>query len=236
MTVPLILALTGLYRGGMCPTLTKEICLEQPGYVILATMDHMVKKWYIWKTEYGTYTVAGNANTAMNVQVIRFADALLLAAECAVHEGQLELARAYVNRIRQGIIDNSDNPLHWVKKYMPGTTDQWSTENAANYQIGTFDEGLPNDPFINMESTLVTIHFERALELGTDSHRFFDVARSGKGESILNLFIATDKGNFDYLADGIYTDFPEMYLPIPRDAVDRSQKEGVNTLTQNPGY
>ena len=87
-----------------------------------------------------------------------------------------------------------------------------------------------------METALDAILYERALELGTEGHRFFDVARFGKGENIFNLFIETDKANFDYLADGLYTDFPDMYLPIPRDAIDRSQKDGKNTLTQNPGY
>ncbi|MBN2480578.1 MAG: RagB/SusD family nutrient uptake outer membrane protein, partial [Bacteroidales bacterium] len=211
-------------------------CLDYgdfPGASWIRNQSHggpyMVKKWYIWKSEDGTFTAPGRRNTAMNIPTIRFADVLLMAAECAAQEGQLELARTYVNRVRQRMIDNSDDPMNWVKR-ADGVT------NAANYDIGTYDAGLPNDPFLAKATALDAILYERALELGTEGHRFWDVTRFGEGEYIFNLFINTEKARFDYLSEAVYTDIPDSYHPIPRDAIDRSQKGGVNTLTQNPGY
>jgi hypothetical protein len=196
----------------------------------------MVKKWYIWKSEDGTFTPAGRRNTAMNIPTIRFADVLLLAAECEARVGSLDNARALVNRVRQRMVENSDNPMHWVKKYLPGTTDQWSTENAANYRIGIYPTGGASDPFQAQQTALEAILYERTLELGTEGHRFWDVVRFGMGEELFNLFIDTEKARFDYLTEGVFTDVPDSYHPIPREAIDRSLKGGVATLTQNPGY
>jgi hypothetical protein len=218
-------------------------CLDYgnfPGASWIRNQSHggpyMVKKPYIWKSQDGTYTSPGNRNTAINANVIRFADVLLLAAECEARVGSLDNARTLVNQVRQRMIDNSDNPMHWVKKYVAGTTDQWTTENAANYQISIYPTGGADDPFQAQATALDAILFERTLELGTEGHRFWDVTRFGEGEYIFNLFIQTCKTRFDYLSEGVYTDAPDAYLPIPRETVDRSQKGGVPTLTQNPGY
>ena len=127
--------------------------------------------------------------------------------------------------------------MNWVKKYVAGTTDQWSTDDAANYRIGLYPaDGSAADAFTSKASALNAILYERALELGTEGHRYFDVTRFGMGEEIFNLFVSVDKSRFDYLNDAAYTDNPDKYQPIPRDAIDRSRVGDKNTLTQNPGY
>ncbi len=204
-----------------------------PGSSWLRNQNHggpyMVKKWFIWKREDGTFTAAGTRNTAMNTDIIRFSDVLLLAAECEARAGSLDNARALVNRVRKRMADNSSSPTHWVKK-ADGVT------NAANYRIGLYPAGGPKDPFLARESALDAILFERALELGTEGHAFYDIVRFGKGAEKFNAFIAAEKGRFDYLSAAVYSDVPDAYLPIPRDAVDRSKVNGVATLKQNPGY
>ncbi len=205
-----------------------------PGKSWIRNQDHggpyMLKKWYIWKSEDGTFTAPGNSNTAMDIPVIRFADVLLFAAECEARVGSLDKARDYVNQVRKRMQDNSTSPTHWVKK-ADGVT------NAANYRIGLYpSDGSAKDAFTSREKALTAILYERALELGTEGHRFYDVARFGKGEELFNLFITTDKVRFDYLKEAVYTENPDRWLPIPRDAIDRSKLAGKATLTQNPGY
>ena len=173
----------------------------------------------------------------MNVPVIRFADVLLMAAECEAQVGSLDNARTHVNTVRQRMISNATSPMNRVKKYVDGTTNQWSTVDAANYRIGLYpDDDSPSDAFTSKADALNAILYERSLELGTEGHRFWDVTRYQEGEYIFNLFIDTEKTRFDYLSDAVFTEVPDSYHPIPRNAIDRSQKDGVNTLTQNPGY
>jgi hypothetical protein len=177
----------------------------------------------------GVYSGEGNAHVAVNVPIMRFADVLLLAAECAAHEGQLELARTYVNRVRQRMIDNADNPENYVK------LDDGIT-NAANYRIGIYSADSPNDPFASSESALEAILYERTLELGFEGHRFFDLVRFGKDVEEVTAFLNYSKQRFDYLNEASYDLPTDRLLPIPRDAIDLSLKDGVKTLKQNPGY
>jgi hypothetical protein len=65
---------------------------------------------------------------------------------------------------------------------------------------------------------LEKIYDERRMELATEGHRYFDLIRTGKAESVLSNY------NWDPTVD--------RYLPIPQNEIDASQ----NALVQNPGY
>jgi starch-binding outer membrane protein, SusD/RagB family len=190
---------------------------------------YITKKWFIWKSQAGTYTTVGSPKTAINLPVIRFADVLLLTAECEARTGTLDHARDLVNRVRQRMIDNKESPKNRVKK-ADGITD------AANYRIGLYPSGGPRDPFQSKETALDAILYERTLELGTEGHRFYDVVRFGKGEEIFNAFLVTESERFDYLAGHVYSDIPDALMPIPTEVIEKSLKDGKLTLTQNPGY
>ncbi len=206
---------------------------DMPGKAWIRDQAHggpyITKKHYVYNDENGTYTSTEyNLRNAINVNIIRFADVLLMAAEVEARVGSLDNARSYVNQVRQRMVDNSSSPDHWVKE-SDGVT------NAANYNIGTYPNGGANDPFQAQSSALDAILFERTLELGTEGHRFYDVVRFGKGEEIFNDFIAAEEERFDYLGGNSYEE-TDGFLPIPRDAIDKSLKEGEFTLKQNPGY
>jgi hypothetical protein len=127
------------------------------------------------------------------------------------------------------MVDNSSSDQHWVKK--TGTT-----INAANYRIAIYPTGGAYDPFQSIATALTAILQERALELGTEGHRFFDVTRFGKGEEIFNAYAAKTKIRYSLIKDASYVESVDRYLPIPQIAIDRSRLGDEFTLTQNPGY
>ena len=211
-------------------------CLDYglfPGSTWIRDQPHggpyISKKGFIWKSQAGTYTTVGSSKTAININVIRFADVLLLAAECQARTSSGDLGRAYVNRVRQRMISNSTSTKNRVKK-ADGVTD------AANYRIGLYPTGGSKDPFQSRTKALDAILFERALELGTEGDRFYDVVRFGKGEEIFNAFLAAEQERFDYLRGHTFTTIPDAYLPIATDVIEKSLYNGAYTLTQNPGY
>lgn len=65
---------------------------------------------------------------------------------------------------------------------------------------------------------LEDIYTERRMEFATEGHRYFDLIRTGKAESVLTQY------NWDPTTD--------LYLPIPQNEIDASQ----GALVQNPGY
>lgn len=65
---------------------------------------------------------------------------------------------------------------------------------------------------------LEAIYDERRMELATEGHRYFDLIRTGKAETVLS----------DYGWDPTV----HKYLPLPQNEIDASQ----GALTQNPGY
>lgn len=226
-------------------------CLDYgnfPGRNWLRNQDHAgpygSKKWYVWKSQVGIYTEAPKGSAqAINICFIRFADVLLLAAECEARVGSLDNARDYVNQVRDRMVQNSESPRNWVKKInVPADAgletifDDWTTEHAANYDISVYPTGGALDPFQAQGTALDAILFERLLELHMEGHSYFDLLRYGKAEEVLNDFIEWETANFDFLLGAVFTMTPDSYMPIPQTAVDNSLEGGALTLTQNPGY
>jgi starch-binding outer membrane protein, SusD/RagB family len=192
---------------------------------------YLTKKWYVKNSQAGIYTTSKAAiANAINYCVIRYADVLLLAAECEARVGSLANARSLVNQVRNRMVLNPDNPNNRVK-LDDGVTD------AAKYRMGLYpSDGSADDAFTSIAKALDAILYERTLELGTEGHRFYDVVRFGKGEEEFNDFLSVTIPKFDFLTGAVYTDIPDSYSPIPTTAIDNSMINGVATLTQNPEY
>jgi hypothetical protein len=193
-----------------------------------ANGPYITKKLFIKKSENGVFCIKDKALNALNYNIIRFADVLLMTAECEARVGSLSNARTLVNQVRERMTQNASSPDNWVK-LSDGIT------NAANYKIGLYPIGGDKDPFQTKDGALDAILYERTLELGCEGHRFYDVVRFGKGEDEFNTIVSTQKARFGFLNNTSYTE-TDRYLPIPTNAIDKSQKEGVSTLKQNPGY
>lgn len=107
-----------------------------------------------------------NGVTANGYRMIRFADVLLLLAECQIETNDLAGARTNINLVRA----RAANPDGWVKE-ADGVT------NAANYVISEYP--LTGYPFDSQANARLALYMERKLELGMEGHRWWDVKRWG---------------------------------------------------------
>ena len=180
------------------------------------------KKLVYKKSEEGTGSSSsgwGGGSTSNNYSVLRYADVILMAAECEVEAGNLDQAREYVNMIRA----RAANPEGFVK-WDDGTP-------AANYVISLYPTGGANDPFQTQEGAREAVRFERRIELAMEGLRFWDLKRWGVAKEVLNAYLAIESKKRTYLSGAVFKDRSVRH-PIPDVAIDRSE----GTLKQNPGY
>lgn len=159
--------------------------------------------------------------SALNTDIIRFADVLLWYAEALAETGQLEAAREYVNMIRE----RAANDLVMFE----GTP-------AANYKVSPY----PASYFDTKEKSLEAIRFERKLEFGMEGIRFFDLQRWGfdLAKKELDFYTSKEKSYIVKYAGAVPFSEHMMYFPIPEAQIVsmHTDKNGDPYLTQNPGY
>jgi len=160
----------------------------------------------------------GNVTTANNVNLIRYADVLLWAAEVEVEIGSLEKAKDYVNEVRRRAAD----PSGWVKK-ADGTP-------AANYKVGEYTNAWTDKSF-----AIKAVRYERMLELAMEGHRFFDLVRWGIADTEINAYIQKEKQMRTYLNSVVFKKNCNEYFAIPQTQIDLSAgSDGVRKMKQNP--
>ncbi|MVM36827.1 RagB/SusD family nutrient uptake outer membrane protein [Spirosoma sp. HMF3257] len=159
--------------------------------------------------------------SALNYDLMRFADVLLMAAECEVEVGSLDKAREYVNRVRARA---AASPI----KALDGTA------NAAKYVVSPYTTA-----WASKEVARKAVRFERRIELGMEGHRFFDLVRWGIADQVINNEYLPKESVRRSLALGSgvkFTKNKSEYQPIPDYAITQSFVAGQPTLKQNPGY
>jgi hypothetical protein len=171
--------------------------------------------------------------TANNVNVIRFADVLLWAAEADLALGDPATALTLVNRVRARAAD----PKGWVyaggAAYDPGSgTYSPQTTPAAHYHVGLYPAGAFSDPVYAMKA----IMFERRLELSMEGQRFFDLVRWGVADIVLNAYAAHEKTIVPVYVGAKFTKGKNEYFPIPQSQIDAVNASGTVYLKQNPNY
>ncbi|MEO7046702.1 MAG: RagB/SusD family nutrient uptake outer membrane protein [Ferruginibacter sp.] len=171
--------------------------------------------------------------TANNVNVIRFADVLLWAAEADLKTGDPATALKLVNRVRARAADRTG----WV--YAGGAaydatkgTYSPQTTPAANYKIGLYATGAFGDPAYAMKA----IMFERRLELSMEGQRFFDLVRWGVADVVLNAYAAHEKTIVPVYVGAKFTKGKNEIFPIPQSQIDALAGSGTPYLKQNPMY
>jgi hypothetical protein len=164
------------------------------------------------------------------VNLIRFADILLWAAEAEIETGNLEAARGYVNQVRERVMD----PSTWVHTYIDpnNPTAGFTNIPAANYKIGLYTQ-----PWTDPVYALNAVRFERMLELGMEGHRFFDLVRWGIAATEINTYLLKEQTLRSYLVNVTFTKGVDEYFPIPQTEIDLSAgANGIPLMIQNPGY
>jgi hypothetical protein len=191
-------------------------------------------------TDQGSGYWGPNELVANNVNLIRFADVLLMAAEAEAKAGNIAAAMNYVNRVRR----RAANPEGWVYK---------SSNNTTNYNAASAmytDRSTPADNYKISEYTAATftaanamtaIRFERRLELAMEGHRFFDLQRydmdaPGLMADVINRYIDREKGRRPLKANARFTKGKNEIFPIPQTQIDAMNADGKIRLVQNPGY
>jgi hypothetical protein len=196
------------------------------------------KKDVYASSQKGAYTDVGSAYwgptelTANNVNIIRFSDVLLWAAECAADAGDLTAAVNYVNQVRTRAADKSG----WVSAN-PNTYDaanaiytDAATNPADNYKIGTYAS------FPDKATAVKAIQFERRLELSMEGHRFFDLVRWGIADQVLNDYYNRYRNIMPLKKNAKWTPNKNEIYPIPQNEIDQLNSDGKTRLVQNPGY
>jgi len=196
---------------------------------------YVAKKHVYYQSQQGVLTDNSfwtPAATANNVNLIRFADILLWAAEVEIKlpDGDLEKAKGYINQVRIRAM----NPGSWVHTYIDNNDPAQGFTNipAANYKIGIY-----NSPWTDRTFALKALQYERMLELGLEGHRFFDLARWGIAKESIETYWQHEKVKRTYLGQGRFTENKNEYFPIPQKQIDLSAgSDGIPKMIQNPGY
>ena len=177
--------------------------------------------------------------SAINVNLIRFSEILLWAAECETEIGSLATALSYVNMVR----NRAANPVGWVYKnsaYDAGTGKYVTqTTPAANYKISPYPAGA----FVDKAFARKAILFEERLELAMEGQRFFTLRRfdgvsPGIMATTINNYIAVEKTRPSYYIQNPSVVFADKYqwFPIPQQQIDVKNATGKIFLKQNPGF
>ncbi|SDP98756.1 Starch-binding associating with outer membrane [Mucilaginibacter sp. OK268] len=183
----------------------------------------------------GTQDVDGDNHSwapgsAINYNVIRFADVLLMAAEVEAQQGNLVKAEDYVNQVR----NRAANPIGFVHTYIDpaNPTKGFTNIPAANYKVSPY----PGGAFSSQAYALKAIYFERKIELAMEGHRFFDLVRWGIADTELNNYFKYQNTVTTDLRSGKYVKGKNDYYPIPQRQIDLSASGGSPVLKQNSGY
>lgn len=219
-----------------------------PGYQWIRNQSidgpYCAKKFVHNKAQIGTLSQVPIGNgwvdqvDAQNIPLIRYADVLLMDAECNVELGNLTQAMSYVNMIRDRA---AASPVYLTSA--DGTTTLTDPNGnpipAAHYKVGNYGS------FPNQNYARKAVRFERRLELAFEGHQFFDLVRysysgginNGYAMTVLNAYMqASAKFGIKYYSGAGFKENQDEYFPIPANEIQLESAQGHPVLKQNPGY
>ena len=173
---------------------------------------------------------------AIDVPLMRYADVLLMAAECEIEtNGNLTQANTWINMVRaraQKFVQGAGTSEATISQALPAAVAglMTATVNGTNYKLGLWPA------FANQAAARDALRWERRLELAMEGNRFFDLVRWGIAEQVLNAYVAVEKNKFGcYVGAETFTSKHTLF-PIPAVEIELSKINGTAQLKQNPGY
>nr|WP_319572464.1 RagB/SusD family nutrient uptake outer membrane protein [uncultured Draconibacterium sp.] len=152
-----------------------------------------------------------------NIDIIRYADVLLMQAEAYIELGQQDMARPLINQVRNRASGSTSRT-----RFADGTA-------PSNYMISEYDG---TNLAWTQDNARKALQWERRLEFALESPRFFDLVRWGIAEPTLNAYLAKEKTRKDFLNDAHFTAGRDEYFPIPQREIDFTK----GLYEQNVGY
>lgn len=200
------------------------------------------KKFSYYKEGIGTENDGSSwtpGYTAVNYDIIRYADVLLLAAEAEINAsgGSLDQARTYINMVRErasnSVIMGKVNTINFSGidfEDIDIDTDQ----PAATYNVGLYPA------FADKDEAMQALMMERKLELAMEGHRMYDLVRWDEAgfiniEEYINGYLSyeDDQHSTSPYAGATFKAKNDELLPIPQSEIDQ---QGEDIIKQNPGY
>jgi|SRR5665647_400 len=179
----------------------------------------------------------GATNSPLNL--IRFSDVLLWAAECEVEIGSLAKAEEYVNIVRK----RAANPASWVHTYIDPSkpTAGFTDIPAANYKVGLYTGQFEAN---GRSYARKAVRFERRIELSMEHNRYLDLLRydgndfdmAARHNSVMQTEALRISNPNNLYKTGVFVKGKNELFPIPLDQIELSIKDGVSVLVQNPGW
>jgi hypothetical protein len=167
---------------------------------------------------------AGAQLTALNVELMRYSDLLLMAAECEVEIGSLEKARQYVNQIRKRAGNCAQAPAGSAS--IATSISDPSIKHAV-YKVSEYTAA-----WTNKDAAREAVRLERKLELALEGHRLYDLQRWGNFKEVLNAYVAREKRVVTIMNNASPVEDKHVAYPLPETEIARSGGK----LKQNAGY
>ncbi|MEI6949981.1 RagB/SusD family nutrient uptake outer membrane protein [Paraflavisolibacter sp. H34] len=154
--------------------------------------------------------------SAANMDVIRYADVLLMKAEALIELDRPAEALPLINEVR---------------RRAKGSTQRTRLANGSapsNYLVNEYAGGAA----WTKDYARKALRYERRMEFAMESPRFFDLVRWGIAAETLNAYLAKEKTRRTYLSAAGFTKNRDEYLPIPQKEIDYTK----GLYQQNAGY
>lgn len=153
--------------------------------------------------------------SSKNIDIIRYADVLLMKAEALIEVGRQDEALPLINQIRARAKNSTART-----RFSDGSP-------ASNYLISEYPMTSWSQDFARK-----AMQWERRLEFAMESPRFFDLVRWGIAAEALNEYLDVEKTRRFFLTNARFTKGRDEYFPIPQREIDFTK----GLYQQNPGY
>ncbi len=166
------------------------------------------KKTCIRQSQVGTYHDASlwfsAGGVSLNVNLIRFADVILMLAEAEIEAGSIATAFTLINRVRNRAKNTTIVPV-------PAG---YGTPKTEPYTVA----------FANQTEARTAVRLERQLELGLEGSRFFDLVRWGISSAEINAYYAYEAPlSYQVILKNpvpTYSSPAKDYYPVPQQQID----------------